>query len=66
MAAVVSQSQIEFFTKLTTEKEFPPGSDIPALIEQFKTLNSASGSDWIEKALGFDDKAEGPRVAPPF
>jgi hypothetical protein len=66
MAPVVSPSQIEFFEKLTREKQFPAGSDIAALIEQFKTLNSASGSDWIEKALGLPDSDEGPKVPPAF
>jgi hypothetical protein len=66
MAPVVSPNQVEFFEKLTREKQFPAGTDTAALIESFKGLNSASGSDWIEKALGLPDKDEGPKVPPAF
>jgi hypothetical protein len=66
MAPVVSQNQIEFFEKLTREKQFPQGTDLASMVEQFKTLNSGSGSDWIEKALKLPDKDEGPKVPPAF
>jgi hypothetical protein len=66
MAPVVSQNQIEFFEKLTREKQFPAGTDTASLIEQFKALNSGSGSSWIEKALSLPDADEGPVVPPAF
>lgn len=66
MAATVSPKQIELFEKLTREKQFPQGSDLAALIQQFKGLDSASGSDWIEKGLGLPDLGEVPKVPPAF
>lgn len=66
MTKMVSPEQIELFEKLTREKQFPAGSDLTALIEQYKTLDSGSGSDWIEKALGLTDLGEVDKVPPAF
>jgi len=66
MAKMVSPDQIEFFEKLTREKQFPAGSDINQLITQFKTLDSASASDWIEKALGLEDLGAIAKTPPAF
>jgi hypothetical protein len=57
---------VELFEKLTREKQFAAGVDTAALITQFKQLDSASGSDWIEKALGMPDLGEVPKVPPAF
>jgi hypothetical protein len=66
MAKTVSPQQIELFEKLTREKKFPPNVSIPATIDQFKTLDSASASDWIERALGLEDLEAVPKVPPTF
>lgn len=66
MAKMVSPDQIEFFEKLTREKQFPPNSDFSQLITQFKALDSASASDWIEKALGLEDLGSIPKTPPAF
>ena len=66
MSALVSEKQKELFAKLTREKQFPAGTDTAALIQQFGQLDSGSGSDWIEKALGLPDLGEVPKVPPAF
>ena len=66
MSKMVSPQQIELFEKLTREKKFPTNVNLQATIEQFKTLDSASASDWIERALGLEDLDAVPKVAPTF
>ena len=47
---MVTQAQIQFFSKLLEEKDFG-GKDRTALAEEFLTLNKRSASAWIERAL---------------
>lgn len=66
MAALVSDKQKELFAKLTREKQFAANTDLAALNTQFAGLDSASGSDWIEKALGLPDLGEVAKTPPAF
>lgn len=43
--------QVELFHKLTTDREFPAGTDVDALRTTFATLDSRSASQWIDKAM---------------
>jgi hypothetical protein len=65
-AKQVSPQQIELFEKLTREKKFPGNVDLNATIAQFKTLDSSSASDWIERALSLEDLDAVPKVPPTF
>jgi hypothetical protein len=66
MPASVSPKQVSFFGKLTREKQFPNGTDLDAIRAQFATLDSASASDWIEKAVELPDLGEVPKTPPAF
>jgi hypothetical protein len=52
---MATAKQIELFNKLTGDKEFPAGTDLANLREQFAGVNDKSASDWIEKALALPD-----------
>lgn len=43
--------QVELFDRLTTDREFPAGTDIDELQRQFAKLDSRSASAWIDKAM---------------
>jgi hypothetical protein len=55
---VVSAKQIQFFDTLLGEKQLPPGTDAEGLRTTFATLNKASASLWIEKAMSLPEKGE--------
>lgn len=64
---MATQKQIEFFDKLTEERDFGD-SDVADLRIQFPDLNDSSASSWIEKAIGLPkrDSTVGNDVPPPF
>lgn len=66
---MVSAKQIAFFDNLLEEKEFPPqAGTVEQLRTEFATLNKASASEWIEKALKLPEKGtvEEPISPPKF
>jgi hypothetical protein len=60
---MATEKQIDFFKQLTTDKQFPDGTDIDGLRAKFANVPDKSASDWIEKAMTLPDKGE---VPPPF
>lgn len=60
---MASQKQIEFFANLTDQKQFPEGTDVANLRQQFANVPDKSASQWIEKAMKLPEKGE---VPPPF
>lgn len=52
----VSAKQIAFFDTLLGEKQFPAGVNETELKAQFATLNKASASEWINKAMALPEK----------
>jgi len=47
-----SQAQIDFFMKLTEERDFGMNKkELDAIIKKFAELNQKSASAWIEKAM---------------
>lgn len=59
---MATEAQIEFFNKLTTERDFGR-QDIEKLRAQFANLPDKSASAWIERSL---ELPEADAVAPPF
>lgn len=53
----VSAKQIKFFDNLLEVKEFG-AADKAALKTQFASLNKASASEWIDKAVKLPDEGE--------
>lgn len=60
---MASDKQKELFDNLLSQKQFPAGTDLDALRSQFANVDTASGSEWIEKAMALPDKD---RTPPPF
>ena len=67
---MASAKQVEFFRKLTQERDFT-GHNVHNLREQFANLPDKNASQWIEKALerprlAGDTEDESQYVSPPF
>lgn len=60
---MATPKQIDFFSQLLTDKEFPTGTNAEALGKQFAGIPDKSASEWIEKAMTLPDKGS---VPPPF
>lgn len=62
--------QVELFHKLTTDRQFPDGTNLDTIRATFATLDSRSASGWIERAMTFpritEDGDATPVVPPAF
>ena len=64
---MASAKQVELFRKLTTDRQFPPGTAVETLRAQFADLSDRNASGWIERALELprrDDSGEESVPAP--
>lgn len=63
---MASAKQIEFFRKLTEDRDFG-SQDVAKIREQFAAQSDASASQWIDKAMTLPRKESGslPTDTPP-
>lgn len=67
---MATPNQIEFFDRLTNDRDLGPLTDMPALKTQFATLTDKNASQWIEAATSrpkrSSQEVDEAAVAPPF